>query len=139
MEKIKNKKLLKKDFQENILFLSFCYFGKWGFLWKGFIGFLFKENQNLKLFLEIKGKFHGYFGEKIWSLFSREWKVPWTFEKWKSILKDKSFVNFGKMLLRDKNFQRFFHNILHTMNFGVRFVSLKSRHPGLPFEYTKVS
>ena len=27
-----------------------------------------------------------------------------------SILKDKIFANFGKILLRDKNFQRFFQN-----------------------------
>ena len=57
-----------------------------------------------------KGKFHGYFGKKKWSLFSRGWKVPWTFGKWMSILKDKIFVNFGKILLRDKNVQSFFQN-----------------------------
>ena len=57
------KRFWKKDFQESILVLSFCSFGKWGFLWKGFIGFLFKENQHLKFFLE-KGSFMVILGKK---------------------------------------------------------------------------
>ena len=135
----KKKSFWKRIFKKTYYFYLFVILENEDFYEMDLLGFFSRKTKIWNSFWKLKGSFMVILEKKIWSLFSRGWKVPWTFEKWMSIIKGKSFVNFGKMLLRDKNFQRFFHNILHTMNFGVRFVSLKSRHPELPFEYTKVS
>ena len=135
----KKKSFWKRIFKKTYYFYLFVILENEDFYEMDLLGFFSRKTKIWNSFWKLKGSFMVILGKKIWSLFSRGWKVPWTFEKWMSIIKGKSFVNFGKMLLRDKNFQRFFHNILHTMNFGVRFVSLKSRHAGLPFEYTKAS
>ena len=58
------KKLLKKDFQENILFLSFCYFGKWDFYEMDLLGFFSRKTKIWNSFWKLKGSFMVILGKK---------------------------------------------------------------------------